>query len=421
MGRYIFWRKIVILIFVITQATSLFADVYRRNPEDYFIQNQTKPLSLQGIDHPRTVKYLNKYGQGEGLEWVKRALKRAEPLLPFIQEEVEKNGIPPEVTYLPVIESAYRSIATSHAGAAGLWQFIPSTGTLFGLTINEWIDQRRDFYQATLSAMKTLKYNYAHTGDWLLALSAYNAGLGRIQRIIKENNSNDYWHLADIGALPIETRDYIPKLLAVSYIASHKMKYQIQPNWNTETNWTPIEVTKAIDLRILSEKSGASYKELKSLNSELSFHITPPIVKTYFLKVPKSYSSKINELLQNSTEMIPFNVYRIKSGDTLSEIADYYDITLGMLYQYNTGLNPRRLQLGQKILIPNLKDKPTYTGVIKSFASYKEVPGATYTVKAGDSLWSISQSRGISIEELRKINNLNTTNVIKIGWKLKVP
>jgi len=375
---------------------------------------------LPGLDHWRTRNYLKRYGEGEGLAWVQRALKRAEPLASFIREEIEKNGLPPEIFYLPVIESAYRSAATSHAGAAGMWQFIPATGTLFGLTIDQWVDQRRDFYQATLSAMKTLKYNYSRTGDWLLALAAYNAGLGRIQRITAQENSRDYWELVDRGALPQETANYIPKLLAVNHIATNKRLYNLEINWSTQPDWDVIPMNRAVDLRILSERAGTSYEALKALNQELHFQITPPAARSYSLKVPLADKERIESILASSPDLVPFSLYKIKSGDTLSEIADHYGISLGMIYTYNRGLNPNRLQLGQKILIPNLKNRPAYTGRTRK-ASFQPVEGANYTVKEGDSLWTIARNHGTTVERLQELNGLSSSSLIRAGWQIKVP
>jgi membrane-bound lytic murein transglycosylase D len=173
-----------------------------------------RPLSIAGLDHPLTQKYIQQYSSRGGLSWLQAVIDKGGPYLAFIRREVEARNLPPELVYLPVIESGFLPTAVSRSGAVGLWQFMRNSIGGYGMGITDYADERMDFWKSTHGALKKLEDNYKKLGDWSLALAAYNAGLGGVQRLMKQSGIQDYWTLAERGLLKTDTISYVPKLLA---------------------------------------------------------------------------------------------------------------------------------------------------------------------------------------------------------------
>jgi membrane-bound lytic murein transglycosylase D len=191
------------------------------------MKQERSQLEIDGIHQSATQSFISRYSKPNEIADLRKILKRAEPYMPFIKEEIEKRGLPPELLYLPIIESAYYAKAKSPAGAAGLWQFMRNTASFYNLTINKHVDERLDYQKATVAALRRLKESYDLFNDWPLALAAYNAGIGRITRITRAEDTYDYWRLAAQGKLPRETADYVPKFLAVSYICLNPNQFSL--------------------------------------------------------------------------------------------------------------------------------------------------------------------------------------------------
>ena len=226
--------------------------------------------------HPKVEEYMEFYSHGEGLAYLQRCLNRAEPFIPFIARLLEEKNMPPELLYLPVIESAFRVDALSRSGAAGLWQFMMNSIDPYDITVDAWRDDRRDFWKSTEAALAKLQYNYEVTGDWNLALAAYNCGLNKIKRTVASSGINDYWGLLELGLLPRETANYIPKLAAVVQLCNSKGAHGLPLLWQSNMEWERIGLSKSVDIRRVANKAGMDEYLILRAHSETELWGDPP-------------------------------------------------------------------------------------------------------------------------------------------------
>ena len=320
--------------------------------------------------------------------------------------------------FLPVIESSFVVSALSSSKALGLWQFMENSISPFGIRKNQWIDERLDPWLSTKAALKKLNENYTVLGSWEMALAAYNCGLGAATRAAKKAGNYDFWYLADNGYLPKQTVNYVPKFLAVSKILSNYREYGIEINWQAKTrDFETIETNKAVDIGILSEKLGLDKTELSMLNPALLYNVTPPGIK-YSLNVPSEKIQEAEKIINSDELLLNFNIYTVRSGDTLYAMGLHYGVSVEMIQDYNNGIKPSQLRPGQKLLIPSFKEVEPYQGRI---SSHKGEFKGSYTVQKGDTLWSIALKYQVQVESLAEENNLSVDSILSIGKTLKVP
>jgi membrane-bound lytic murein transglycosylase D len=372
------------------------------------------------MEEELTRRYISRYSTTGGKEWLQGVMKRAEPYLPFIKEEIARRDLPPELLYLPVIESGYLATARSRSGATGLWQFMRNSIAPFDIKITDWADERMDFWKSTEGALRKLEDNYNAFIDWPLALAAYNAGAGGIRRIMRQSGIGDYWKLGEKKLLKTETIHYVPKLLAVAYILSNPRKFGIDLNWSENPQWTRIPVGKQVDLELVAAQAGLDGAELKAANRELYYGITPPS-STYMLKVRSAHARLLTETLENAeTALIKYYIHTIRYGDTLSALAVHYGTSVEQISGANPGLRPQFLQIGQKLRIPAFREAEPY-------ARKAAVPGntpnfsATHLVKKGETLWSIALAYGVDPETLAEANGMDMNDTLREGRLLKTP
>jgi membrane-bound lytic murein transglycosylase D len=379
-----------------------------------------KPLCLRlsGLDEPETQKFIEQYSGPGGIAWLTTVAKRGEAYQGFIRNEIEKRGLPQELFYLPVIESAFSTTAVSRAGAAGLWQFMRNSIGPYDMKINDWMDERRDFWKSTVGALNKLEDNYRVLGNWELALAAYNAGMGTVTRALKRYEGADYWELCRKKALKNETIQYVPRLLAVSYILSNQRRFGIEASWPEDPKWTRIPIGRSVDLGLVAEYAGLSGIELKQANGELYYGITPPD-PNYHIKVPLAQVPAVAAVLEDpAITLIKYYFHTIHYGDTLSEIAQRYGISVSQITSYNPGLRPQYLKIGQRLIIPALRDvrvaeQPRIAGTVSSTG--------THLVKRGESLWSIALAYNTDPETLATVNGMGLNDTLREGKALKIP
>ncbi len=325
--------------------------------------------------------------------------------------------------YLPAIESGFKPWAVSRSGASGLWQFMMNSISPYDIDVNEWQDDRRDFWKATEAALSKLQYNYSKLGDWFLAIAAYNCGLGRVQRAVAASGSTDYIELYEQGLIPKETRNYVPKFLAFIHIATHRGRYGFYTEKDEASlsgYWKRIELKQAVDLDMLAKESGVPLSVLEQGNAELRYGITPPAGSGYYLKVPYEFTDNIVNVLENDDEkLLRFYIHVIQSGDTFYALSKHFGIPVSMIQSYNPGANPQTLRSGQNIIIPVINDTGPYrieSGETESWA--QTVP---YTVISGDTLWSIAMKHDTSAETLAANNGIPADGIIKAGTVIQVP
>uniref|UniRef100_A0A832GN98 Transglycosylase SLT domain-containing protein n=1 Tax=Caldimicrobium thiodismutans TaxID=1653476 RepID=A0A832GN98_9BACT len=231
------------------------------------------------------ISYFVKYFSTEKKEVTQRWLKRCEPYLPYFRLIFREEGLPEDLIYLALVESGCNPFAVSPANAVGIWQFIEGTARHYGLKINYWIDERRDFLKATYAAARYLKRLYEIFGDWRLAVASYNAGEGRVSRALKARNLADYWKLMMSGAIPFETFAYVPQWLAMTIIVKNPEKYGFEPIIENPWDFVEVEVPGGLDLKALALAAETDWDTIRKLNAELRRGITPPETN-YLLKIP---------------------------------------------------------------------------------------------------------------------------------------
>ncbi|MDR3123420.1 MAG: transglycosylase SLT domain-containing protein [Treponema sp.] len=388
-------------------------------------ENAGEAPSLAGLDQSLTRRYLERYSGKAGLAWLRDAMERGGPYLAFIRQEVKARNMPPELVYLPVIESGFLPTAMSRSGAAGLWQFMRNSIGGYGMGITDYVDERMDFWKSTQGALRKLEDNYQQLGDWPLALAAYNAGLGAVARLVKQAGIRDYWTLAEKRLLKTETIHYIPKLLAVSHILSNPRRYGFSPSWPEDPRWTRIRVDRSVDLDLLAEHAGVDKGLLKWGNSELRHGITPPS-GDYLIKAPQADAPALLAALENSDlSLLHYHIHTIAYGDTLSALALRYGAGVEQILGANPGTKAQSLQIGQKLRIPALtgnipppEPAATPPGIAAGSGTAFE---GVHLVRRGETLWSIARLYQVDPRVLAEANGMGLNDILREGRILKTP
>ncbi len=361
-------------------------------------------------------------------DYVKRIQKRAQPYLHFILEEIEKRGMPTELALLPVVESAFQPFAYSPGRAAGLWQFIPSTGRHFGLKQNWWYDGRRDVVSATRAALDYLQsLANRFDGDWELALASYNAGAGTVSRAIRKNKKRgkptDFWSLN----LPRETKSYVPRLLAFARLLAQSDQLGIHfaplPN---EPHFASVDIGAQLDLALAAEMAGITIQQLYHLNPGFNRWATDPD-GPHRLQLPvdrvESFKQKLAAL--EDDKRLRWKRYKIKSGDNLGAIARRHNTTVALLQQVNK-LRDTRIRAGRHLLIPvSSKSLEHYAFSAQQRRSRIQNSARSgtkvhYTVRPGDNLWDIARSFKVNHRALAKWNGMAPRDILRPGQKLVI-
>jgi len=352
-------------------------------------------FDIKDENNSRSQKYEKWYSARP--EYIERMMDRSQKYLFYVVGEVEKRGMPSEIALLPMIESAYNPIANSRSKAVGIWQFIPSTGRLYGLKQDWWQDKRRNVVDATNAALDYLQKLHALFGTWDLAFAAYNAGEGTVSRAIAKNKARglptDYANLK----LPAETKDYVPKLQAIKNIVSNPSQY------------------------------GLSYDEFLLLNSEHRRPLIRTNEKTQKFILPiNAADTFVKNLSQNEKPLVSWNIYQPKRHEKIKSIANKFDMEESDLIKAND-LNPQKLIKPSSIILV-AKKEGTETNAHQDIDESKiqkdskteiSVSPNKYKVKPGDTLTKIAKKYGISVDELKDINQI-TASDIQIGSTLQL-
>ncbi|WP_417312474.1 LysM peptidoglycan-binding domain-containing protein [Ectopseudomonas khazarica] len=345
--------------------------------------------------------------------------ERSAPYIHYIVERLAERDMPMELALLPVIESAYDPQAYSPANAVGLWQFIPSTGRHFNLRQTNWYDGRRDVTASTQAALNYLsRLHEMFNGDWLLALAAYNAGEGRVSRAIERNEKlglpSDYWNLS----LPKETEDYVPKLLALSQVILTPEAYGVNLAPIADAPYfEQIAIKQHMDLSRVAKLADLDEEELLQLNPAYKRGITLDGPQHLLVPTDKAEMLSANLALMKPQELVDWQTYTVRSGDSLHAIANRNHLTVSMLKDVNR-LSSNNLRIGQVLTIPG---KP---GAQPSESLYQQrstlaSASRTYKVKNGDNLWQIAREHQVAVHDLRRWNALQGNN-LKVGQVLNL-
>ncbi len=361
-------------------------------------------------------------------DYLERVTERARPYLRFIVTEVERRNMPTELALLPVVESGYQPFAYSSGRAAGLWQFIPGTGRRFGLKQNWWYDGRRDVVAATRGALDYLQELHDDFGgNWLHAIAAYNCGEGNVAKAIEENRRagkpTDFWHLN----LPDETRGYVPRLLAIARLVqdpeAHGVTLASIPD---KPYLDQVDVGGQIDLALAAKLAGISLDELYRLNPGFNRWATDP-KGPHYLMLPVDKVASFQERLEQlpSEKRMRWDHHQVRRGDTLIIIAKHHHTTVSELRQANH-LRGNLIRVGQELTVPVATDGPRDDSLIanaRQRAAHLQRAGESstiYVVRRGDSLWSISHKRNLTVATLAKWNRLSPRDALHPGQKLTI-
>ncbi len=360
--------------------------------------------------------------------YISRISKRADMYLYHIVEEAEKRNIPLELALLPVVESAFQPFAYSHGRASGIWQFIPSTGKVYGLEQNWWYDGRRDIIASTDAALTYLeRLAKRFDGDWLLALAAYNSGGGTVNKAIRRNKkkglATDYWNLS----LPKETEAYVPRLIAFCMLIDNPKKYDATlDSLNNKPYFSAVNLKTQIDLSLAADLAGISTAKMYKLNPGYNRWATPPNgPHRLALPVDKidNFNKKLGELPKE--KHVRWVRHKIKSGEALLNIAKKYDTTVNVIRKANNILG-NNIRAGKHLVIPvSLKSDKEYTystsqrkkGVINRARSRSSL---VHIIKHGDTLWDIAQKYKVSVGSITRLNKISPRDTLKKGQKLAI-
>jgi len=353
--------------------------------------------------------------QGRLREWFTEALARGGRYLPQIRATFAAEGIPQDLAYVALVESAFKTGALSRAKAKGVWQFMPATGKEYGLNRDWWIDERSSPEKATRAAAKYLKTLYQTFGDWPLALAAYNAGPGKVQRGLERYKANDYWALRRTRALRRETKNYVPMIHAAIVVAKAPEKYGFTYEPEAPLSFETVALQSAVDLRTISECAETTLDTVRLLNPELRRLATPV---AFALNVPEGKAATVKECLGKipPERRVRFRTHVVARGQTLASIGRRYGVRAADIAQANALSADKRLGRGTELIIPIPAERttsvasarPRTTAVAQATASGKPI---SYRIKPGDTLSTIATQYGTTVQHLRKWNGLRGSGI----------
>ena len=354
--------------------------------------------------------------------------KRAQPFLYLVVSEVENERLPIEIALLPIVESDYYPFSYSHGTATGIWQFIPSTGRMYGLEEDWWHEDRRDVLASTKAALHYLKdLNQMFEGDWLLSIAAYNAGPGRVQRAIdkniKQGKKTDYWSLD----LPKETEKYVPKLLAIAKVLKDPARYnQKLLSIENKPYLEPIKLESQFDLALIAQWTNLSIDEIYSFNPGLKRWATPEALP-YTILLPIDVAGDFKEVLSNQKNRpkVSWTRYKVKEGDSLGVIAQNFNTTIHQIQSVNE-IKGNLIRANSYLIVPLARESEDYYSLSDDqreksrLNASKNSEKLIYKVVSGDSLWKISQDFSVTVNELVRWNKIVPTAPLSIGKELVI-
>jgi membrane-bound lytic murein transglycosylase D len=388
----------------------------------------------------RVLSYVELF-QGRLHDFIEEGMRRGSKYLPMIQNVFRAEGLPLDLAYVPLVESAFKPNAVSRANAKGVWQFMAGTGVENGLRHDWYIDERSDPEKATVAAAKYLRtLSNLFGGDWHLALASYNGGPGRVQRAMKQTQIFDFWELsAKPKLLPRETREYVPMILAAIVIARNPAQYGFDFDTESPAAFDKVTLSRPVDLRRVAEWTGSTIDAIQSLNPELRRWTTPVRDSQYDLKVPQGTADVVRARLDDSVaaDLASLKFYVVKRGDTLPLVAKKLHVGKQDLAEANYLPATARLAAGQKLMVPHeatvlmaaQTDRPVpaaeshrtvaTAGQLADPTMSNRVKGL-YQVKRGDTLASIAEYFKTSVASLRGWNPRLPGTTITPGQRLTV-
>lgn len=370
-----------------------------------------------------------RYFTGDGRKHYERWLSRSTRYQPMMRAKLREEGLPQDLVYLSMIESGYNTHAYSSADAAGLWQFISSTGKLYDLRIDFWVDERRDPEAALEAATTFLDELHTMFGDWRLAWASYNGGPGRVRRATEKAGSKDFWTLADGAYLHPETDNYVPKIMAAAIIGHHPERYGFTGiEFQSELTYETSHVDGSVEFDVLARCAGTTVEHLKDLNPALRRLATPP--EGYDLRIPVGARDTFVTALAavpKEERVVQVQRHIVRRGETLSTIASKYHTSVTALSRANNLKNINHIYVGMNLTIPRAggsvpasaePERASSSSVAKAPAAASK-PATVHTVARGDTLSGVADRYHVTTTQLRQWNGLSSSTIL-VGQKLKV-
>jgi membrane-bound lytic murein transglycosylase D len=401
------------------------------------LANHDIPIPL----NQRVLSYIELF-QGRLHEFIEQGMRRGSKYLPMIQNVFRAEGLPLDLAYVPLVESAFKPNALSRVKAKGVWQFMTGTAIENGLRRDWYIDERSDPEKATVAAAKYLRtLSKIFGGDWHLALASYNGGPGRLQRAIKSNRLDSFWKLAEKPkALPRETREYVPMILAAIVIARNPAQYGFDFETEAATEFDKVTLPRPVDLRRVAEWTDTTIDDIQALNPELRRWTTPVRDTQYALKVPAGTADVVMARLGDtaSADLASLKFYTVKRGDTLPLIAKKLRVSKADLAEANYLSATARVSAGEKLMVPHeatalmaaRTDRPApaaesratvaASGQLAQAAANSNRVKTVYQVKRGDTLASVARLFKTTVAAIRTWNPRLPGNQLLAGQRLTV-
>lgn len=364
-------------------------------------------LSIPIPDHPAVrgaVEYFTTALKGS----IQISLLRSSEYKDIIDAALDAEGLPRALAYLPVIESGYSTTLTSRAGAHGMWQFMTPTARLYGLRVDWWVDHRADPDRSTRAAARYLRVLYEEFGDWPLALAAYNCGPGRVRRALEKYQAGSFWELWAESALPKETRGYVPSFYAILLIVSDPETYGFRLANPMAQETAVVEMEGPLSLKFLASAAGVDEAVVRDLNPELRRGLVPP--QRYGVRVPVHAVQLLAShagTLRNQDPVMELARFTLRRGESLTSLSRLIGIDEEELLSMNGIASARP---GQMIYVPLRQQE----------LSARLQAERYHLVRKGDTLYSVAKKYGLTVSELRELNQLNRKHLIRSGDRLRV-
>lgn len=359
------------------------------------------PLTVNGS----VLQYLSFFTTPRGREIVQHGLSRAARYKLMIQSVLKQEGVPTDLIYLAQAESAFLPDAVSRAGARGIWQFMPFRGEEYSLDRSYWVDERSDPEKATRAAAEHLRDLYDMFGDWYLAMAAYNSGPLNVSRAIERTGYADFWKLEQLHALPRQTENYVPIIIALALVAKDPVMYGIQVDPQAPEPVDAITPGKPISLQLVADATGTDVDDLRGLNPELLRNVTPNDPQ-FTLKIPQGTAQKFEQNIQQVPEdkWTSWRLHEMVDGDTLGKVARTYHVALSSLEQANHLDAGATVPDGFWLTVPAA---PPRARLVR------------YRVRRTESLQSIAERFDVTVYELRRWNGIRS-NYARRGARLRI-
>lgn len=393
-------------------------------PEDTVWETIRQGFGLADLPEAVVNRELKRYTKH--LQYTQRMAFRSRMYLYYIVSETQRRGMPTEIALLPFVESAFQPEALSKSKAAGLWQFIPSTGDIFDLRQSSWRDDRLDVLESTRAALDYLQNLYQQFGDWHLALAAYNWGEGSIRRVISINERRgrptDFMSLQ----LPAETKRYVPKLLAIKALIKDPQKFNLKlPEIANEPYFVRITKSRDLDLETAAQLAETDLEEFKLLNPSFNRPVIVAAHQRPILIPAEKADVFVSNLLNWQATGKPlsnWSTYTLKPGDTLLKVANRFGMTVPDLRAANKIPAGRNVKIGSTLLVKQDGSEDISHSDAKSKMELVPLPSKRqiiYHVRKGDTISTVAKRFGVKIADIRRINRLKG-NAIRVGQRLKL-